>query len=429
MLRKSIAISFVLFVAFFGFCMVANADLKDGLVAYYPFNGNANDESGNGNNGTVYGATLTSDRFGSPNSAYDFVGTSGNSITTSFIPPNTFSISLWYNANSSQLLNPGIFSTFSTSLYNGIYYGQYGSSHETIWSDGNAYHTLSANANQWTHLVIISATSNIKAYKNGSLVLDFGGTTTHAANLIFGDSRFNQRYFTGAIDDIRIYNRALSEPEIQQLYLEGTNKPPVIKTFTGNPKAGLPPLTVKFECTAKDKDGTIEEYRWDFGDGEDNTTTKGTTSHSYTSAGAFNAKVTVVDDFGGETTFTPIVIKPGYGADLVGKMEQFTFDEVNHKVKMTLRVTNAGDSIATPFNVSYHLSNDGTTPLLPAFKVIRANSGLKPGKSIVPLVNVSFNDSIYGKYILILVDSGKEVTEIDETNNGTRLVIQPMVTK
>ena len=45
------------------------ADLGDGLIAYYPFNGNANDESGNGNNGTVYGASLTTDRLGNPSSA------------------------------------------------------------------------------------------------------------------------------------------------------------------------------------------------------------------------------------------------------------------------------------------------------------------------------------------------------------------------
>jgi len=50
------------------------ASLTDGLVAYYPFNGNANDESGNGNDGTVTGAALTADRFGNPNSAYSFDG-------------------------------------------------------------------------------------------------------------------------------------------------------------------------------------------------------------------------------------------------------------------------------------------------------------------------------------------------------------------
>ena len=51
-----------------------SASLSEGLVAYYPFNGNANDESGNGNDGTVNGATLTEDRFGNTGSAYGFDG-------------------------------------------------------------------------------------------------------------------------------------------------------------------------------------------------------------------------------------------------------------------------------------------------------------------------------------------------------------------
>ena len=46
---------------------------SDGLVAYYPFNGNANDESGNGNHGTVNGATLANDQNGNENKAYEFI--------------------------------------------------------------------------------------------------------------------------------------------------------------------------------------------------------------------------------------------------------------------------------------------------------------------------------------------------------------------
>jgi hypothetical protein len=52
----------------------AQNSVSNGLVAHYPFNGNANDESGNGNHGTVHGAKLTQDRFGNPNSAYYFDG-------------------------------------------------------------------------------------------------------------------------------------------------------------------------------------------------------------------------------------------------------------------------------------------------------------------------------------------------------------------
>ncbi|MBC7408621.1 MAG: hypothetical protein H7339_09555, partial [Arcicella sp.] len=54
----------------------AQVNLKNGLIACYPFNANANDESGNNNNGTINGATLTTDRFGKANRAYNFNGSS-----------------------------------------------------------------------------------------------------------------------------------------------------------------------------------------------------------------------------------------------------------------------------------------------------------------------------------------------------------------
>lgn len=199
-----------------GSCACEN--LNNGLVAYYPFNGNASDESGNGYNGVVNGATLTADRFGNPNSAYNFDGPSGNAITTSLVPPNIFSISLWYKANTTQLQNAGIASTYSTSLYNGFYY-PHGGSLEAIRSDGNVVHLMPhADVDTWINLVIVSDGTQIRVYKNGSLILSFSGTTTHADTLILGSSRFNGKYFTGIIDDVRIYNRALLEFEIQQLF-------------------------------------------------------------------------------------------------------------------------------------------------------------------------------------------------------------------
>jgi hypothetical protein len=66
---------------------------SDGLVVYYPFNGNANDASGNGNNGAVSGATLTSDKDGNTNKAYEFtvdenvqLGSSQDEITITSDP-------------------------------------------------------------------------------------------------------------------------------------------------------------------------------------------------------------------------------------------------------------------------------------------------------------------------------------------------------
>ena len=77
---------------------------KDGLVGYWPFNGNANDESGNGNNGTVNGATQTADRNGIANSSFNFDGLS-NFIdlgpVSSLDCTKPFTISTWFNQNSS----------------------------------------------------------------------------------------------------------------------------------------------------------------------------------------------------------------------------------------------------------------------------------------------------------------------------------------
>src|SRR4051812_32715339 len=69
------------------------------LTAWYSFSGNANDLSGNGNNAIVYGATLTSDANGIPNSAYMF--TPNNKIVTPIHPLSTNSAALFtsFNAN------------------------------------------------------------------------------------------------------------------------------------------------------------------------------------------------------------------------------------------------------------------------------------------------------------------------------------------
>ena len=77
---------------------------QHGLVAYYPFNGNASDESGNGNHGTVEGATLAADRFGKPSSAYSFDGLDdyvGFGTDDSLkIESNPFTVGMWIKPTS-----------------------------------------------------------------------------------------------------------------------------------------------------------------------------------------------------------------------------------------------------------------------------------------------------------------------------------------
>ena len=77
----------------------------DGLVGWWPFNGNANDESGNGNDGVVNGATLTEDRFGNVDKAYSFDGS--NNISVSSFPVNTQSISLTGFYKNTNYNSPG----------------------------------------------------------------------------------------------------------------------------------------------------------------------------------------------------------------------------------------------------------------------------------------------------------------------------------
>ena len=75
-----------------------NLELNENLVAYYPFNGNANDESGNGNHGTVNGAALAKDRFGATGEAYNFDGESyiKTSSGKGFPTNGDFTVSLWF---------------------------------------------------------------------------------------------------------------------------------------------------------------------------------------------------------------------------------------------------------------------------------------------------------------------------------------------
>src|SRR5215471_8130342 len=93
---------FLLVLLIFSKCLFAQVNLNQGLLAYYPFTGNANDASGNNNNPVFNNATLTSDRFGNANNAYSFNGID-NCIripnSPSLNPSNQISICVWVNVN------------------------------------------------------------------------------------------------------------------------------------------------------------------------------------------------------------------------------------------------------------------------------------------------------------------------------------------
>jgi|GEM_PF-3650461 len=226
-------------------------NLTDGLVAWYTFAGNAVDSSGYGNNGTVQGATLTADRFGRLNNAYDFNGTTDyiqipHSESLNFGITNTFSF--WIKTSSLTLSKEYYFfakHTPNSGPPAGIS-GIHGCVSNLVTSQpttffrydrstwGNPWGGISlANTpsyDTWTNVVIVTGEVADSIYINGALSYSEPKATTTVIGsntwpMYFGKNVVgwanNDWGFIGQMDDIRIYNRVLSSAEINALYHEG----------------------------------------------------------------------------------------------------------------------------------------------------------------------------------------------------------------
>lgn len=208
----------------------------NGLVAWYPFNGNANDMSGNGLHGTVFGCTPTADRNGNANSAYQFnlTGETGKYINispSSLLELSYFSISVWYNTTSADTAQVLYGKTDTSTNANEIYYGSVwkgslknGPACSTNYYWYHVTHSPTVSTNQWIHIVYTWDGQKLKAYKNGVLVNTNNSVPAGAViscpggNLRFGKWwNLNPQWFKGKMDDIGIWNRALTEQEVKQL--------------------------------------------------------------------------------------------------------------------------------------------------------------------------------------------------------------------
>jgi hypothetical protein len=214
---------------------VARADLTNDLVVWYLFSGNALDASGNGNDGTVSGATLTTDRVGHTNAAYAFPGTALSRITVNSAnlllqPP--FSCSVWVNF-SGGTQDPRIFSewgweitTTGTGSTRRFDFNNYTTS--------GFYDCLSSNVfpqGIWHHVVAVRSPDAMLLYVDGRLqgnvavadpVAYSAGLGTVWIPTIGGGAGIGYPYdaFGGSLDDVRVYSRALSGQEIAALYAE-----------------------------------------------------------------------------------------------------------------------------------------------------------------------------------------------------------------
>ncbi|MDQ1094998.1 MULTISPECIES: LamG-like jellyroll fold domain-containing protein [Chryseobacterium] len=214
-----------------------------GLVAWWGFNGNANDSSANGNNLMVNSATLTADRNGNPNSAYAFNGTtsylSSNALSYTFSLSGAHSISFWMkksgNTEGVALMsgsNTGgnfiwLFQCDTTKPI----YGTNKQGQSWTWVNGPAYST-----SQWEHYVAVYNNQTMQVYKNGVSVGTATNTytnATQAAMPFYIGRAISGGYIAANIDDVGIWNRALSASEVNQLYT-GVLSTKEVKTSAGS---------------------------------------------------------------------------------------------------------------------------------------------------------------------------------------------------
>ena len=208
-----------------------NDPLVTGLKAYYPFNNNANDESGNGYDGTANGAILTNDRFDNENSAFSFNGSTF--IDVPIIPnlqkTDTFTFSCWISSGNLDN-NHVIYGEDDGSDYDAFFISTYInqvniSLYNAGWTHSRS-NTYDFELNTLYFLTIKKNNTIINYYVNGNKI----GSETNLAHSISNkspnngwigktrDGALSQSFFNGSIDDIRYYNRALTESEISQLY-------------------------------------------------------------------------------------------------------------------------------------------------------------------------------------------------------------------
>ncbi len=263
-MKKSIIIS----IAILGFQLVLGCKPKEsddvitstiptnGLIAYYPFNGNANDESGFKNHGvTNAGVTLTTDRKSNKDQAYSFGGidkpgyikiTNSESLNLS----KTLSISIWYKLNSYYGMDSyananqnghhvllgkegdrdGIYmivdNNQSINKQNVAFYNKIAfTTNFSVW--GNPIGTNAENVDKWHHVVTTVDGTSAKCYLDGTLVQttaispDFSSANTKDLYIGIMRALSTTWYpFNGTIDDIRIYNRSLSDVEVLALFKE-----------------------------------------------------------------------------------------------------------------------------------------------------------------------------------------------------------------
>ena len=257
--------------------LCAQTGITDGLMAHYPLDGNAHDESGHGNHGNVHGAIPTTDRFGNPQGAYQFDGRSWIEVPSApqLNRLNALTISAWINpdglADAGYLVSKGMdnqagwYGLVYTSTY-GIF-GPFSRPNRPVamfssrvvqrkaLARPSVYSATAVNPGQWSLIAAVFDGTRMKLYVDGVLGLQLDLHGFQEANpdpLTIGRHMMeaDPHFFQGKIDDVRIYNRALSDAEIQWL-----EQPVLVRPLFDQAKAVKGGATVPIKIQPRNANG------------------------------------------------------------------------------------------------------------------------------------------------------------------------------
>ena len=356
---KNLLLISVLTLSINAFCQVPSYVPSDSLLAWWGFNGNAIDQSGNGYDGTINGATLTNDRFGNNNSAFEFDGIDDDISTSNLAALNNcqkFTYSVWLKRAASceqyaRIMGQSSFSgqqSFSTRI-------QFSGStlQPSIRNGANTYASGGSVSNDiWYHLVLtydgegLTNSDKVKLFVNNVPVnLSFPNGQNDIPDFTYsGNDPFylgwdiaqniTSGHFGGALDDVGIWNRVLSTCEIQDLFDAQLG---VINTIS----------QTDVTLTADQNNAT---YQWLDCD-NNNSPITGETAQSYTP--------TVTGNYAVEVTLN--------GCSTISECTLVDFTGVNEiskpKTKKLLRIVNLlGQEVeCTPNTVLIYMYSDGTS--------------------------------------------------------------------